>query len=760
MWAAPATFSGAVTPVLKTRCLACHNEKMSSGGLNVSPLLDAVSLRTARDAWEKIVQRVRTAEMPPKAAGALEPAVAEGFVKYLEGEFDRLDRATPVNPGRVTARRLNRVEYTNTVRDLLGVEFRADEEFPPDDSGYGFDNIGDVLTVSPTLMQKYLQAAERIASRAVGADPLPKPGLFNKRAKVRRLGAGLIEVRDQVDYDADYDVRALVTGHRGVTGKPVTLQISVDGKPVKTVEVQSAFTLVNRQGGATQRTFEEVRMFLPQGVHTFRAEFLNDEIGAKLTGPARFNPGQNIFPESFEIAGPFPAKEVPESRRQLLVCDPASGTECVTRIFTRIARRAYRRPVTQAEVAKLVAVHKRALAAGYTPGQSLQFGIAAMLVSPQFLYRMERNPVGAAGVAKVTPVELASRLSYFLWSSMPDEELLAAAESGRLAQPAVLEAQWKRMLASPKSVAIADNFASQWLETRSLDAAKPDPQKFPMWGPDLREAMRAETRLFFDHVLRENRPVSEFLNAKYTFLNEQLAAHYGIEGVKGPEFRKVELATDQRGGILTQASVLTVSSYPTRTSVVLRGKYLLENILGAPPPAPPPDVPALDEAATGQKLSLRQQMEKHRTNALCASCHERMDTLGFGLENYDALGVWRTQDGKFPVDASGTFPNGKSFSKPAEMKELLASNLPEFTRCLTEKLFTYALGRGVEPYDRAAIRQIVRQLADNDWKFQTLVAGIVRSAAFQSRRADSGVAKPVPAQPVKAPMTKKEIAAK
>lgn len=741
------TFDATIKPILKQSCFACHNERMASGGMNVQTLFDATTLASARPSWERIVEKIRTGEMPPQGAPPLAASKQEAAVKFLEAEFDRADRTGKQDPGRVTARRLNRVEYANTIRDLLSVEFSTADEFPPDDSGYGFDNIGDVLTVSPMLMQKYLAAAERIASKAVGGDPLPKPGLFNKRTRVRRPAPGVIEMNDQMDYDAEYSIRALITGHRGIDGKPVTLTISVDGKPVKTAQVETAFTLVNRQGGATQRTFEEVRLFLPQGMHSLRAEFVNDEKPKYAPPPARG--GQNLVIETFEIVGPFPAAQESGSRKKLLTCDPASGLACVNRILTPLARRAYRRPVTQAEVTKLMTVHKRALDAGYTPAQSLQFAITAMLVSPQFLFRVEKNPPPGQS-AKISDLELATRLSYFLWSSMPDEELLTLAETARLHLPTVLDAQWKRMLASPKALALADNFASQWLETRSLDAAKPDPTKFPAWNNDLKESMRSETKLFFDYVLRENRSVTEFLNANYTFLNEQLAKHYGIEGITGSQFRKVDLTTDQRGGVLTHASVLTVSSYPSRTSVVLRGKYLLDNIFGAPPPAPPADVPAIDEAAVGTTKSLRQQMESHRSNPVCASCHARMDVLGFGLENYDAIGRWRKEDGKFPVDPGGSFPNGKAFTTPAGMKEILAGNMPEFTRCLTEKMLTYALGRGAENFDRSAIREITKKTAESDYRFQTIVAGIVQSYPFQARRGEVPNAKP-PLVPVKTP---------
>ena len=355
-----------------------------------------------------------------------------------------------------------------------------------------------------------------------------------------------------------------------------------------------------------------------------------------------------------------------------------------------------------------------------------------------FLFRIEHdpNPTDPNRVHPVSDIELASRLSYFLWSSMPDDDLLGLAEAGKLHTPEVLDAQVKRMLADPRSAAIADNFAGQWLELRNLDTVKPDPQKFPEWNSELRDAMRTETRLFFDHMLRENRPMGEFLDARYTFLNERLAKFYGIAGVKGPEFRRVDLTTDQRGGILSQASVLTVSSYPTRTSVVIRGKYILNNILGSPPPPPPPDVPPLDEAAVGATASLRQQMEKHRANAMCASCHDKMDALGFGLENYDGIGKWRTMDGKFPVDATGTLPNGKTFATPAEMRSVMQSQLPEFAHCLMEKMLTYALGRGLGPNDSRTVDGITQNLEADGYPFQTLIYDIVHSLPFQSRRGE------------------------
>ena len=735
----PLGFDQAVKPLLTGTCATCHNDKLASGGLSVSAFLAPATLGPKREGWELIARKVRSGEMPPK--GIPVPAgQGEALVKYLETEFSRLDKGTKPEPGRVTARRLNRSEYSNTIRDLLGVPFQADEEFPADDAAFGFDNIGEVLTVSPTLMQKYLAAAEQIAGRAVGGDPLPKPGVITRRDRIRRLEATTIQLKDRIDYDADYIVRVNLTGHRGPKDKPVQLQISVDGKPAKTFEVPVQISAVNQQGGATQRSSWETKMFLPAGDHVFRSEFLNDEEGKALPREARLNTNRNLFPDAFEIAGPYPSAEPHPAQKKVLICDPATGAACVNRILTALSHRAYRRPVTSADVAPLLQTFDRAKTSGYTPAQSLQFAITAMLVSPNFLFRIEKDPKPGM-IASLSDVELATRLSYFLWSSMPDDELLRVAETGKLHVPAALDAQVKRMIADPHSASLADNFAGQWLEIRSLDAVKPDSKKFPVYDADLKEAMRTETRMFFEAVLKDDRPVSDFLDGKYTFLNELLAKHYGLDSILGPDFRRVELtpelAKGQRSGILTHASVLTVSSYPSRTSVVLRGKYLLENILGAPPPPPPPDVPKLNEDTVGVAKSLRQQMEQHRADAVCASCHSKMDVLGFGLENYDAIGRWRTIDGKFPVDSTGSFPNGKSFNGPAEMKTLLRDNLADFTRTLAEKLLTYALGRGIEGFDRRTVQDLVRQTIAQDYKMQSLVLGIVHSVPFRQRRAET-----------------------
>ena len=734
------TFEKTVAPVLTRSCTPCHNENLASGGMDISTFTDPASLTKGREGWDVILRKMRASEMPPK--GVPRPPEMDAIIQFLSAEFEKADRSLKPDPGRVTARRLNRSEYSNTIRDLLGVEFRAEQSFPTDDLGNGFDNIGDVLTVSPVLMERYLASAARIASRAVAADPLPKPleaQYAYKDRRIRRVDYSTIEFPARVEFDGEYTVRFGLQGERPEDAKPVTLAIWMDGKLLHSMPVE---TKPSKLVYFDPYSEEQMRLFLPEGEHTFRAAFLDDEFIKTVAAKDAYNRKKNKYIDSVVFVGPYaPAKE-PASRKKILLCDPNSGAACVDRIVANLAHHAYRRPVTKAETAALVKFVGIAKANGQSTEQGIQLALQAMLVSPNFLFRIEHdpNPTDAAGVHPVSQLELASRLSYFLWSSMPDDELLTLAEAGKLRDSGVLDAQVKRMLADERSAALADNFAGQWLELRNLDVVKPDPQKFPDWSPELRDDMKTESRLFFDHILRDNRPLSEFLDARYSFLNERLAKHYGVDGVKGPEFRRVELAADkngdQRGGILTQASVLTVSSYPTRTSVVLRGRYILNNILGSPPPPPPPDVPQLDEKAVGTSASLRQQMEKHRADAMCASCHNKMDPLGFGLENYDGIGKWRTMDGKFPVDASGVMPNGKSFSSPAEMRAAFQSQLPQFSRCMVEKMLTYSLGRGLGTYDRRTVDEIDRKLAASNYGFQTLIYEIVRSLPFQSRRGE------------------------
>lgn len=738
---------GAFEPVIQsffaTHCYDCHNAQTNAGNLNLEAQRTAAGVLQQREQWEQVLRKIRSGEMPPKGMPRPQEAEIQAVTQWLEKLFEQADQQAKPDPGRVTARRLNRIEYANTIRDLLAVDFRATSEFPSDDSGAGFDNIADVLTISPVLMEKYMNAAERIAARAIGADPLPKKPLeaeYSRRASnLRQLDASTVEATHRIDWDGEYTIRFGLPGERTKDAKPVTLAFYMDGKLLfsKPIETKpSGLVYFN------PFSEEEMRLTLPEGDHTFRAAFLNDDFVKGLDKKEIYDNKKNKFIGSMVFVGPFPTTAEKASRKKILLCDPNSGAACVEKIIATLARRAYRRPVTKSEVAtlmKLASTAKGGGSAGLSVEQGIQVAIQAMLVSPHFLFRIERDltPNDPARIHKISNLELASRLSYFLWRSMPDDELLGLAEAGKLRAPGVLNAQVKRLLDDEKSAALAENFAGQWLETRNLDVVKPDPQKFPDWGPDLRDAMKTETRMFFEAILRENRSLADFLDARFTFLNERLARHYGIEGVTGADFRRVELTSDQRGGILAHASVLTVSSYPTRTSPVIRGKYLLENILGSPPPPPPPNVPTLNEEAVGSAGSLRQQLEKHRTNPTCASCHSRMDVLGFGLENYDAIGRWRTADGKFPVDASGTFPNGKSFATPAEMRTLLKAELPDFARCLTQKMLIYSLGRAVERYDRRTVNDIQRKLAANNYRFQTLIYEIVQSLPFQSRRGEA-----------------------
>ncbi len=750
-------FARNVQPVLEASCTQCHNDRLASGSLNLAPFLGPASLTDSREGWERLIQKMRSGEMPPKGIPRPPAAQMNALIKFVEGEFERADRNVKPDPGRVTARRLNRNEYSNTIRDLLAVDYRAEKDFPSDDSGYGFDNIGDVLTISPILMEKYVEAAERIAARAVGADPLPaKPLEFQYHIRdktIRRLDRSTIEAAHRVDWDGEYVIRIGLPGERAADAKPVTLGFWMDGKLLHTMPVE---TKPSKLVYFNPYSDEQMRLVLPEGDHVFRAGFIEDDFVKDLTEKDAYSDKKNKFLNMITFVGPYPANVEKASRKKILICDPSSGAACVERIVSTLARRAYRRTVLPRETAQLMKFVGMAKAEGQTVEQGLQLAIQAMLVSPHFLFRIERDPEPAK-VHPVSEFELASRLSYFLWSTMPDDELLGLAEARKLRAPGILDAQVNRMLRDPRAAALADNFAGQWLETRNLDSVKPDPQKFPDWGPELRDAMKAETRLFFEHVLRENRPLPEFLDAKYTFLNERLAKHYGIEGVAGPDFRRVDLASDQRGGILSHASVLTVSSYPTRTSPVIRGKYVLQNILGTPPPPPPPDVPQLDEEAVGNAGSLRRQMEKHRQSAMCASCHNRMDALGFGLENYDAIGRWRTMDGKFAVDASGTLPNGKSFASPAELRVVLKSGqLADFTRCIIEKMLTYSLGRGLERYDRRTVDGIARNLVASGYGFQTLIHEIAGSLPFQQRRGE--VSKSVVSKVLKNEASKNEVA--
>jgi hypothetical protein len=740
--AAAPTFEKSIDPFLKSNCVLCHNAKLKVGGLTLEGYRDAKSALKDRELWEKVVQKLRTGQMPPKGMPVPPAEEISSVTGWFETQFARLDRDMKPDPGRVTARRLNRVEYNNTVRDLLGVDFKPASDFPADDSGYGFDNIGDVLSLSPVLMEKYLTAAERIARKAIVADAPPKPTrekIEHFPAKGEESPAQNLTARHPFPVEGDYLVRGLVNGRH----EALLITLWLDGKELKTFPVDTDDE-APRVG--------EMRLHVPAGEHELKATLLHDDTrpdaepdpNEEKVKDKKKKVGRDPFVDRFEIIGPYNphARPLTESHKRIFVCGHAPGEhrpECARLIVAALARRAYRRPVSDAEIGNLVRFINLAQKNGDSFEQGVRVALEAILVSPHFLFRIENdaNPNNPAVSHRIDDYELASRLSYFLWSSMPDQELFRLAGERKLHKPEVIDAQVRRMLLDPKSVALVDNFAGQWLELRNLDSFKPDPDRFPNFDEDLRQAMRQETRLFFEAVIHEDRSILDFIDGKFTFLNERLAKHYGIAGVTGPEFRRVALTGDERSGILTQASILTVSSYPTRTSPVLRGKWILDNFLNDPPPPPPPGTPNLNESAIGATSSMRQQLQQHRANPACASCHTRMDPLGFGLENYDTIGHWRTQDGKFPIDSTGTLPGDKSFSTPAEMKEILKADRDAFARCLTEKMLTYALGRGVERYDRPAVNLISRRLAASDYRFSRMVLEIVKSLPFEERHGEA-----------------------
>lgn len=760
--AAQADFDGNVASFVKQNCAMCHNEQLKTAGLALTKYHDTASMLHDRVVWEKVVARVRAHEMPPKGLPQPTPEEIASLTNWIEAQFSEFDKTSKPDPGHLTAHRLNRAEYNNTIRDLLAVKFKPATDFPADDSGYGFDNIGDVLSVSPVLMEKYLAAAKKITSQAIPSGSLPKATRM-RYSPDHPLKEIRLELQHTFDLPAegDYDIRAAVSGRKDA----FQIRMELDGKPIQISDVVIS-------GEEKPRAYE-LRLHVPYGEHILSAVLTErkpnpeeTQIAEKLVAKEQQaiarqiakNPADEkeirkqhelgnppTYVDALEIRGPFNPlpPPTPESYKRIFICGHAAGehtAECVRSNLGHLMRLAYRRPVTNEEVAKIADLVAMAQNNGLTPDQSMRIGLQAVLVSPNFLYRIEQdpNPDDPSQVHPVSNYELASRLSYFLWSSMPDEELLQLAGEKRLCQPDVLHAQVKRMLTDRKADALVDNFAGQWLELRNLDSVHPDPDQFPSFDEQLRQAMYTETRLFVNSIVHEDRSILDFINGQYTFVNERLAKFYGIPGIKGHEFRRVALDGQERSGVLTQASVLLVTSYPTRTSPVLRGKWILENVLNAPPPPPPPGVGSIDAKGGALRGTMRQQMEVHRANPMCAGCHKSMDPLGFALENYDAIGAWRTQDASLPIDASGVLPGGKKFTGSAEMKQILASNRQAFGECLTEKLLIYALGRGLESYDRTATKKIVAQLEANDYQFSSLITGIVDSVPFEMGRGDGG----------------------
>lgn len=797
------TFDKVVQPFFAKHCYDCHNKDLKTANLNLSAFDTAASLTNNRATLKRILERLSAGEMPPPEVIPPKPAEIVAVTQWLAHQLGATPdtnasvEATSNSSGRVTVRRLNRVEYDNTVRDLLGVDRHSSDDFPQDDSGYGFDNIADVLSISPVLMEKYLTAAEKISRIAIFGNEPMKPTLMNLRSGRRNQKPQMTPL---TDYDltglslpnafhtthrfpvaGEYVLRVNLGGDRPAGSEALQLALWIDGVQNQQITVDPATVASFGDAGEPQQLWgvkTEFRVSLTAGDHWLAITIprLYEGLPPSFNGPnpskrvipppPKFKPPRNATPAeveearkefekrraekipansarigSVELGGPYAAVKGPsiESQKKIYACGHLNGKhekKCSRVIVERLAHRAYRRPVTKAEVTQLTNLVAQVQNENGSFEEGLAVGIQAMLLSPHFLFRIEARPPKAA--TSLSQHELASRLSYFLWSSMPDDELLTAADKGKLSRPATLAAQVRRMLLDPKADALANNFLGQWLQTRALESAKPDAKKFPDFDEYLRLSMARETTMFFKSILHEDRSILDFIDADYSYLNERLARFYGLTEVQGPEFRKVAFARDtQRGGLLTHASVLTISSYANRTSPVLRGKWVLDNLLGSPPPPPPPDVPNLNEEKIGTTSSMREQLELHRKNPICASCHVRMDPLGFGLENFDAVGAWRTKDGEFPINASGELPDGRSFTGPQGLKSILKAQPDRFTETLTRKMLMYALGRGLEPSDAGAVNEIVRKVAADNYRMSSLILGIVNSQPFQKRRGGS-----------------------
>ena len=763
---APTTVAHAA--LLKQYCVTCHNARLQSRGTVPLELETATLADVPAEAelWEKVIRKLRTGSMPPMGRPRPDAAVTDRFATWLENEIDRAAVAQP-NPGRtVPLHRLNRTEYQNAIRDLLALEVDAATLVPADDQSYGFDNIAGVLKVSPTLLERYMSAAREISRLAVGASTMTPSGetfrivsdlsQYQHRDGLPFGTRGGMSVSYNFPRDGEYDIKLeLLDLYAGAPiREPHQLEVSVDGERV------TIFGLAPRDAGDQGAAYNEgpdelqVRVQVAAGPRVVTATFIKktDALAESVRQPFARPHGEGDYllyqPHlgTLTITGPFNATGFNETsetpaRRRIFVCRPTSQAEeapCARQILSTLARRAYRRPVTGTDLEPLVGFYDEGrVSGGFEAG--IERAVRALLVSPDFLFRVVSDPSGIepATPYRLSDLELASRISFFLWSSSPDDELLELASHGRLQDPAVVEHQVRRMLADPRSEALAKNFAGQWLRLRNISGALPSDVLFPDFGESLREDFVRETELFFDGIMREDGSVTDLLTADHTFLNERLAKHYGIPGVYGGDFRRVTLGDANRRGLLGQGSILTVTSYPDRTSPVGRGKWVLENVLGTPPPPPPPNVPELEPGSdSGNVLAMRERMEQHRANPVCASCHRIMDPLGLALENFDAVGRWRAHmPGGTAIDASGTMPDGTVFDGPADLRGLLVQRPEQFATVVTEKLLTYALGRGVEYYDVPAVRQITRGAAANDYGLASLVVGVVQSTPFQMRLA-------------------------
>ena len=772
--------------LVRRYCTGCHNDRLRTAGLVLNPaLLDNVGENP--DVWEKVVMKVRNGAMPPPGQPRPEQGSLDRLVNWLESELDEGARARP-DPGRTaTFHRLNRAEYENAIRDLLGLQVDVASHLPADDfDEQGFDNVADVLSVSPALLERYLSAARKISRLAVGAPP-PVPSVDSYKVPILLMqddrmdddlpfgSRGGIAIRHYFPVDGEYEVkirlhRNYVNYIRGL-GTRQELDLRLDSALLKRFAIggeapgrPSPASYAGNIFGDSE--WEQYALYADSGLELrFRAQagprVLGVSFARNLTAEdGVLQPRQTVFAvaindmrdgnaaiEEVSVGGPYGAYAPGDtpSRRLVFACRPEHASEekaCARRILSQLARRAYRRPVDAADVNTLVEFFEAGRAEG-TFDDGIQAALERLLISPDFLFRIERDPadVPPATAYSVSDLALASRLAFFLWSSIPDEELLTFAERGELGKPGAVARQVRRLLADTRSRALVDNFAGQWLYLRNLGSTVPDPVVFPEFDENLRDAFRRETELFVESQIREDRGVGELLTANYTFANERLAQHYGLKNVYGSHFRRVSLdehLAAERGGILGHGSLLTVTSYPNRTSPVLRGKWVLTNVLGTPPPPPPPDVPDLPERGEGgRRATVRDRLEQHRQNPACTVCHAPMDPLGLALENYDAIGTWRAADGVLPIDSSGVLPDGRHFEGPSGLRTILVERREQFVRTVTEKLMAYALGRSVGPSDRPFVRRIVRDAANDGYRWSSIILGIVESPPFRMRRSAS-----------------------
>jgi len=742
-----AAYQKQVRPLLKRYCFECHGADDSMGELRLDRFDDLAAVRNGRKTWERVLGMLSSDAMPPADAES-SPTKEEraALVGWIDSALFDIDCSTGRDPGRVTIRRLNRNEYNNTIHDLVGVDFQPADDFPSDDVGSGFDNIGDVLSLPPLLLEKYMSAAEKIAEAAIivfdpnqplvqrfRGDDLKTTGSATKTDygfyKMNSTGSVFAEAQFHQEEEYTFRIEA-AADQAGPDPARVELRVG-----------ETVLKVFDTKGRRRPRVYE-TKAVVPAGPKRVSAAFINDYYRPDAEDPKERDRNLAVRYLEVESTSAPTLVDYPPMHRRIIFCRPDeenSPGECAHRIMRRFADRAFRRPIDEGELDRLVNLVETVLEQGEPFERGIQVGVQAVLVSPQFLFRVERDesPDDPLQRHAVADYELASRLSYFLWSSMPDAELFSIAAQGQLHREDVLQQQVRRMLADPRSEALVENFGGQWLNLRNLAELTPDPKQFADFNDQLRSDMRRETELVFGAVMREDRSILDVLDADFTFINERLAKHYGIDGVEGEQFRRVSLEGLPRAGVLTHASILTLTSNPTRTSPVKRGKWIMENILGAAPPPPPPGVPELEETKeAAENASLRERLLVHREDPGCASCHDQMDALGFGFENFDPVGRWRDKDGEFAIDSSGTLPSGETFNGAVELVRILKRRESEIAESVVRKMLTYALGRGLEYYDRCAVDAITTALGENGYRFSVLVNEIAGSEPFRMRRGD------------------------